>query len=206
MPMHRSLFPLIVVLALLLPSLAGANDRAAAFEAERRWFLGIGGATSQSRFRADSAAGGNTNSLSDTPVLRIGRYGRPARYGIDLMRVRYDEAEVWYNTAFLDYVIPGGEIFSGYAGLALGWGHLRWRRDSLLGGALDFNARGENTTSWLAGLRFGGLIEVTELVQVEIGYRYLFTDFSDRFSADGERVTVEGTNQRAVHAGVNFRF
>lgn len=204
--MPRIALGLLASLLLLLPATAMGDGRAVAFEAERRWFVGIGGATSQSRFRADKEAGGNTNSLSDTPVLRIGRYGRPARYGLDLMRVRYDEAVAWYNTAFLDYVFPGGEIFSGYLGLALGWGHLRWRDNTLLGGETDFGARGDTTTSWLAGVRIGGLIEVTELIQVEIGYRYLFMDFSDSFSHEDKTVSVEGTNQRAVHAGVNFRF
>ncbi len=202
----RRIGPTLLALFLLLPTAANGSDRAVAFEAERRWFIGVGGATSQSRFRSDATAGGNANTLSDTPFVRLGRYGRPARYGLDVMRVRYDEAEVWYGTAFLDYVIPGGEIFSGYAGISLGWGRLRWRSNDLLGGELDFGARGNTTKSWLAGIRLGGLIEVTPRVQAEIGYRYLFTDFSDRFSAEGQRVSVEGRNQRAVHAGVNFRF
>ncbi len=195
-----------VLLLLPLPAAAQPFDRAVAFEAERRMFIGIGGATSQSRFRADGEAGGNINSLSDTPVLRIGRYGRPARYGVDLMRVNYDEAEAWYGTAFLDYVIPGGEIFSGYVGIAAGWGRMRWRRNDVLGGDSDFGAKGTHTGSWLAGVRAGGLIEVTELIQVEIGYRFLFADFEEQFSDGTTTVTAESKNQRAVHAGVNFRF
>ncbi|MCC5810149.1 MAG: hypothetical protein JJU06_07230 [Ectothiorhodospiraceae bacterium] len=197
---------LLVLVLLPVQGFAQPFGRAVAFEAERRMFIGIGGATSQSRFRADGEAGGNLNTLSDTPVLRVGRYGRPTRYGVDLMRVNYNEAETWYGTAFLDLVIPGGEMFSGYVGVAAGWGSMRWRRNDVLGGDGNFGAKGTRTGSWLAGFRAGGLIEVTDLVQVEIGYRFLFADFEERFSDGTTTVTAVSKNQRAVHAGVNFRF
>jgi len=194
--------------SLLLPATAAAaaGDRAAAFDAERRWFAGISGATSQSSFNVGSGAGGNTRSLTDTGMLRVGRYGQPTRYGVDLMYVRYSEATLWLATGWLDYVIPWGDIFSGYAGITAGGVSLRWRGNNPFGAGTDFGVDGNQEISWAAGLRAGGLIEVTELVQVEVGYRFLFTGLEDRFSNDDVDAKVELRNQRVVHAGVNFRF
>lgn len=195
---------LLVCAALILGAhgVAAGNDRAVAFEQEKRLFAGFAGATTQARFAVDGNAGESVTSLDDGLLLRVGRFGRPARYGIDLMAARYQEAEAWTVTAFLDYVIEGGDLFSGYVGIAGGYGRLDWRDRDPFGAGTAMTRRGQRAESPVAGLRVGGLIEVTDVVQVEIGYRFLWTDFNDRFNDGG----VEGRNQRAIHAGVNFRF
>lgn len=195
--------PILLLVILALPVPAAASDRAVAFEAERRWFVGIAGATSQTRFNVDDEAGSSINSLTDATMLRLGRFGRPARYGVDLMYVRYDEAVVLFGTAWLDYVIAAGDIFSGYAGIAAGTASLRWRDNDPFGANENFGVKDDTERSWVAGLRVGGLIEVTELVQVELGYRYLLSGLEAEFA---DSATVRLRNQRAVHAGVNFRF
>lgn len=116
MSLRRYTAALLLGLLLGATTPAWADDRPAALEQEKRWFAGFAGATSQARFSVDDGAGDSTTSLDDGLLLRAGRYGRPARYGIDLLRVRYDEAETWTVTAHLDYVISGGGIFSGYLG------------------------------------------------------------------------------------------
>ncbi len=200
------MYRLLICLVFVLPLAAHADNNPAALDSERRWFIGIGGATSQSRISAGSDAGRAGDTLTDTLVARAGRYSGRMRYGIDVMRVNYDEARVWMTTAWLDYLIPLGDLFSGYAGIAAGHARLNWRENDPFDAGRNFGLRGQTDDSWTAGLRVGGLIEVTELVQVELGYRFLFTDLETRFR-DGdvdERVTFR--NQRAVQAGVNFRF
>ena len=183
-----------------------ADDRAVAFEQERRWFAGFAGATSQTRFTADGTAGSSTTALADGLLVRFGRFGRPTRYGMDTSRVRYDQAEMWTTTAYLDYVFAGGGLFSGYLGVTVGYGTLRWRGRHPFDGEADFRRADSRQRGPVAGLRAGGLIEVTDLVQVEIGYRYLWTDFEERFDNDSGGGSVTASNQRAIHAGVNFRF
>ncbi|MEX0730404.1 MAG: hypothetical protein WED00_10440 [Aquisalimonadaceae bacterium] len=203
--MSRLPLLLLLSLAAAAPAIA-SDDRAVAFETDRQWFAGIAGATSQSRFNVDSGAGGSINSLTDAALLRVGRYGRPARYGIDLMYLRYDEATAVFGTAWLDYIIAAGDIFSGYLGIAAGATSVQWRGNDPFDAGRNFSVGGKREASWAAGLRIGGLIEVTRLVQVELGYRFLFTGLEAEFTDGGNGSTVHMRNQRAVHAGVNFRF
>ncbi|SEO95793.1 hypothetical protein [Aquisalimonas asiatica] len=195
-------------LALLLgfPAVAAADGRAVALEVDRRMYAGIAGFTAQSRMRAEDGAGSGTNSLSDGLLLRLGRTGRPARYDVELARTNYDEGELWLTMASLDYLIPGGDLFSGYVGIVGGYGRIEWNSNDPFGGGDNFGVRGERDSSYVAGLRGGGLIEVTDLVQVEIGYRYLHTEFSRQFDGNDGGGKVQVRNLRMVHAGVNFRF
>lgn len=199
---------LLTAVALLLgfPGVSAADGRAVALEVDRRMYAGIAGFTAQSRMRASDDAGSSTNTLSDGPLFRLGRTGRPARYDVELARTGYDEGELWLTMASLDYLIPGGSLFSGYLGITGGYGRLEWKSNDPFGADRDFGVRGERDSSYVAGIRGGGLIEVTDLVQVEIGYRYLHTEFSRRFDDDGEGGKVQVRNLRMVHAGVNFRF
>ncbi|MFV8835399.1 hypothetical protein [Aquisalimonas sp.] len=199
---------LLTGLALLLglPAVGVADGRAVALEVDRRMYAGIAGFTAQSRMRAGDDAGSGVNTLSDGPLLRLGRTGRPARYDVELARTNYDEGELWLTMASLDYLIPGGGLFSGYVGIVGGYGRIEWNSDDPFGGDENFGVRGERDSSYVAGVRGGGLIEVTELVQVEIGYRYLHTELSRRFDANGRGGKVQVRNVRMVHAGVNFRF
>ncbi|MCP1675063.1 hypothetical protein J2T57_002211 [Natronocella acetinitrilica] len=201
----RSSMWLFLLLSILAAD-APASDRAVAFQQEKRWFAGFAGATTQARFTVEGDAGSSVTSLDDALYLRAGRFGRPMRYGVDLMRVRFDEAETWTVTGFLDYVISGGDLLSGYIGITAGGSTLRWRDSDPFDGGGRFGARGDRVNSPVAGLRAGGLIEVTEIVQVEIGYRFLWTNFEDDFDDGTLSGSVEGRNQRAIHAGVNFRF
>ena len=204
--MTRTAWLMLIVSLLWLPAPTMADGRAVALEVDRRMYAGVAGFTSQSRMRADGDAGGSVNTLSDGLMLRLGRTGRPARYDIELTRTGYDEGELLLGMASLDYLIPGGGLFSGFIGLVTGYGRLEWGSNDPFDSGTDFDVRGERDSSWLIGLRGGGLIEVTELVQVEVGYRYLHTELSRRFQADDERGRVRVTNIRMVHAGVNFRF
>lgn len=192
---------LLVVLSLSLPAPLAAGQ-----DGERRWLVGVAGASSQSRLRAGSDLGGNENTLHDALLVRAARLNRPWRYGADAMQVNYDEARLRVYTGWLDYVRPAGQIFSWYGGAAAGLAGLKWRDDDPLGAGRDFGVRGDTTMSWVAGLRLGGLIEVTDLVQVEIGYRYLITGLNERFRDGDARGEVRVRDQRVVHGGVNFRF
>lgn len=197
--------PLLLILIAAFNN-AAADDRPVAFETERRLFAGIAGTTSQSRFHVSEAAGGSVNTLSDALLLRFGRFGRPARYGVDIMHVRYDEARVIAGTLWLDHIFAAGDIFSGYVGIAAGGVQLRWRGNDPFDAGHGFGVDDETESSWAAGLRVGGLIEVTDLVQVELGYRFLFTGLEADFPVNERTAAVEMRNQRVVHAGVNFRF
>lgn len=196
--------------ALLLMALtmgpAAASERAAALRVDERLYAGVAGFTAQSRIRVADGVGDNVNTLSDGVMLRFGRTGRPARYDVELARTRFDEADLLLAMASLDYLIPWGDLFSGFTGLVVGYAQVEWRRNDPFGGGADFGVRGKRDEGAVVGLRAGGLIEVTDFVQVEIGYRYLHADFERRFEAADRAGRVQVRNVRMVHAGVNFRF
>lgn len=191
---------MMLALALMLPMPVAADS------GDRSWSLGIAGATVQSRFRAGDELGGNSNSMDDSVLLRATRHHSGWRYGGDIIQVSYDEARLRVLTVYGDWVQSAGQIFSWYLGAAAGYGQSRWRGGDPLDGGSDFGVSGNTTVSWVLGPRFGGLIEVTDRVEVEIGYRYLFTGLSDRFSSDEASGTVRVRDQRLVHGGVNIRF
>jgi len=180
------------------PALAEAGDK--------RWSLGLAGTTAQSRFRAGNDLGGGSNRMDDSVLLRVTRLQDGWRYGGDAVQVSYDEARLRVVTVYADWVRSAGNIFSWYLGAAGGYGQARWRGNDPLGGGDNFGVSGDTTGSWVLGPRLGGLIEVTDRVEVEIGYRYLFTGISDRFSSDTASGTVRVRDQRLVHGGVNLRF
>ncbi|WP_290647831.1 hypothetical protein [Aquisalimonas sp.] len=202
----RCILLAVCTAGLFLPVTGTADGRAAALEVDRRMYSGIAGFTAQSRMRAEDSAGDNVNTLSNGLMLRFGRTGRPARYDVELARTNYDEGELWLGMASLDYLIAGGDLFSGFVGVVAGYGLLEWNSNDPFDGGEDFGVRGEQDGSPVVGARAGGLIEVTEMVQVEIGYRYLHTEFSRRFRANDVGGKVRVRNIRMVHAGVNFRF
>ena len=201
----RWLLPLCLAL-LWTPAPSVAEDRAVALQVDRRMYVGIAGFTAQSRIRTDGGVGSGVNTLSDGPMLRLGRTGRPARYDVEIARTNYDEAELLLGMASLDYLIPGGDLFSGFAGLVLGYASADWNSNDPLDGGDNFGVRGQSDAGPVVGARAGGLIEVTDLVQVEIGYRYLHTEISGRFRGEETSGKVRIRNIRMVHAGVNFRF
>ena len=203
----RAPLSLLLLGAIILASLpAAADDRAAALEVDRRLYLGISGFTAQSRISADGAIGGGRDTLSDGPMLRFGRTGRPARYDVEILRTGYDEGELLLAMASLDYLIPWGDLFSGFVGVVAGYARIEWDGDDPLDGDGAFGVDGSRDGGAVGGVRAGGLIEVTELVQVEIGYRFLHTDIRRRFRDGDTSATARVRNIRIVHAGVNFRF
>lgn len=204
-PLLRGTLGILLAGTLLAPTVS-ADERAAALQVDRRLYVGISGMTAQSRIHVGGGAGEDVNTLSDGFLLRFGRTGRPARYDVELARTRYDEGTLLLGMASLDYLIPWGELFSGFVGLVAGYAQLEWDGDDPFDGGADFGVDGETAAGGVVGLRAGGLIEVTELVQVEIGYRYLHTGMDQRFGSDAEGGRVNVRNVRMVHAGVNFRF
>ena len=201
----RWMLPLCLALV-CVPAPSVADDRAVALQVDRRMYIGISGFTAQSRIRADSSVGSSVNTLSDGPMLRFGRTGRPARYDVEIARTNYDEARLLLGMASLDYLFPGGDLFSGFAGVVVGYASADWKGSDPFDGGDDFGARDDSDSGPVVGARAGGLIEVTDLVQVEVGYRYLHTDISGRFRSDQASGKVRIRNIRMVHAGVNFRF
>ncbi len=201
----RWLLPLCVAL-LWAPGPSMADDRAVALEVDRRMYAGVAGFTAQSRIGADGPIGSGVNTLSDGVMLRLGRTGRPARYDVEIARTNYDEARLVLGMASLDYLIPGGGLFSGFAGLVVGYASADWNGSDPLDSGDTFDTRDQRDSGPVIGLRGGGLIEVTDLVQVEIGYRYLHTEISGRFESDDASGKARIRNVRMVHAGVNFRF
>ena len=201
----RWLLPLCLAL-LGAPAPSVAEGRAVALEVDRRMYIGISGFTAQSRIRTEGGVGSGVNTLSDGLMLRFGRTGRPARYAVEIAQTNYDEARLRLGMASLDYLIPGGDLFSGFAGRVVGYATADWNGNDPLDGGDNFGVRNESDSGPVVGARAGGLIEVTDLVQVEIGYRYLHTEISSRFRGEQESGKVRISNIRMVHAGVNFRF
>ena len=201
----RWLLPLCLAL-LWAPAPSVADGRAVALEVDRRMYIGISGFTAQSRIRTEGGVGSGVNTLSDGLMLRFGRTGRPARYDVEIAQTNYDEARLRLGMASLDYLIPGGDLFSGFAGLVVGYASADWNGNDPLDGGDNFGVRNESDSGPVVGARAGGLIEVTDLVQVEIGYRYLHTEISSRFRGEEKSGKVRIRNIRMVHAGVNFRF
>ncbi|MCK8516563.1 hypothetical protein M0534_09535 [Methylonatrum kenyense] len=187
--------------ALMLPVAPASADGG-----DKSWSLGISGTTVQSRFRAGNDLGGNSNGMDDSVLLRVTRLQGGWRYGGDAVQVSYDEARMRVVTVYADWVRSAGNIFSWYLGAAAGYGQVRWRGNDPLDGGEHFGVSGDTAGSWVLGPRLGGLIEVTDRVEVEIGYRYLVTGISDRFSGDAASGTVRVRDQRLVHGGVNLRF
>lgn len=204
MALARWCLPLCLTL-LWTPFPADA-DRPAALKVDRRMYIGVAGFTAQSRFDADNSVGGDTDALSDGPMLRFGRTGRPARYDVEIARTNYDEGTVLLGMASLDYLIPWGDLFSGFVGVVAGYASIEWNGNDPLGAGDDFGVRNDSDSGAVVGLRAGGLIEVTELVQVEIGYRYLHSEISRRLDSGENSGRVRMRDIRIVHAGVNFRF
>ncbi|MDN3517002.1 hypothetical protein QWY84_05180 [Aquisalimonas lutea] len=206
--MRRLLYGTLAYLlagALAAPPLS-ADERAAALQVDRRVYAGLSGMTAQSDIHVGGGAGGDVNTLSDGFLLRLGRTGRPARYDVELARTRYEEGTLLLGMVSLDYLIPWGDLFSGFVGLVGGYARVEWKGDDPFSGGADFNTDGETVSGGVIGLRGGGLIEVTDLVQVEIGYRYLHTGMDQRFTGGARSGRVDIRNVRMVHAGVNFRF
>lgn len=196
---------LVTGMAMTMAAAASA-ERPAALEAPHREYASFAVATAQSQIDAPGAIGGSRNTLNDALMVRLGRTGRPARYDLELTRAGYAEGTLWTATAALDYLIPWGTLFSGYVGLVAGYARMEWASDDPLGAGQDFGQDGATDDGPLAGIRLGGLIEVTERVQVEIGYRYLHADLESDFRADNASGVADVTNVRLVHAGVNLRF
>lgn len=195
-----------VAAAAMVTAGAATADRPAALETDNREYASFAVATAQSQIDAPGAIGGSRNTLDDAVMIRLGRTGRPARYDLELTRAGYAEGTMWTATAALDYLIPWGDLFSGYVGLVAGYARMEWADDDPLNAGRDFSQGGATDDGPVAGVRLGGLIEVTERVQVEIGYRYLHADLEADFRSGNARGTAEVGNFRLVHAGVNLRF
>ena len=178
--------------------------------AQAEYFVaaGLGSTSSDTEWKVESSAitvtGTDSTDSSTMIALSAGMKEATYRAYIEYNNTAYDEANISYLTANVDYIHGLTDVASLFVGGAIGVGNLTWTDEA--GDELD----GETASSGALGMKFGALMNVGP-GDAEIGYRYyaasLETEVSDTSTLLGDyTTTMEITSTSGLYVGYNLAF